>query len=110
MTLCEFMQKLAYNQKLHCYVINAYDQNHNIGRGVRRELLDEDENDELFDHLLDEVDFIRIAKDNTVVVFVRDRYFNQRLEEQYSEIQVQKWSRFDKNSRPYLFSSELEEF
>ncbi len=85
MTLCELLQKTKYNQKFYCYVTNNYDQNLSIGAGVRQELLDEEINEDLFWHLLDEVEMITVAADGALVVRTVDKYFNTPLQEQFDK-------------------------
>ena len=50
MILYDILRVTRYWQRFCCYVTNAYDQNVPIGFGTRRELLDEEQNDELFDY------------------------------------------------------------
>lgn len=110
MTLCELLQKTKYNQKFYCYVTNNYDQNLSIGAGVRQELLDEEINEDLFDHLLDEVEMITVAADGALVVRTVDKYFNTPLQEQFNKEYAAKWNPLDKSSRPFKFSCELEDW
>ena len=83
MTLYDILRVTRYWQRFCCYVTNAYDQNVPIGFGTRRELLDEEQNDELFDYLMCNVDSITVTKDKALLVRVRDEHYNQPLEEQY---------------------------
>ena len=110
MTLYDVWQTTRYYQKFYCYVSNAFDQHYPIGTGVRRELLDEDENDEFFNHLMDEVYIISVAKDGGLVIQTIDKHYNERLEEQYSLSDTNKWNILDPSSRPYKTSTELEDW
>lgn len=110
MTLCELLQKTQYDQKFYCYVTNEFNQNLPIGEGTRSELLNEEINDDLFFHLLDEIDLITIAYDGALVVRTVDKYYKTPLQEQFDKKYVEKWNTLDKSSRPFKFSCELEDF
>ena len=71
MILYDILRVTRYYQKFCCYLTNAYDQNVPIGFGTRRELLDEEQNDELFDYLMCDVDSITVAKDKSLLIRVR---------------------------------------
>lgn len=109
MTLCELLQKTRYDQKFYCYVTNIYDQNLPIGSGERKELLNEEINDDLFYHLLDEVDMITVSSDGALVIRTVDKYFKTQLQDQFDKDYVAKWNNLDKSSRPFKFSCELED-
>lgn len=64
MTLYDILRVTRYYQKFCCYIVNAYDQNVPIGFGTRSELLDE----ELFDHLMCDVDSITVTKDKSLLI------------------------------------------
>ena len=92
MTLYDILQVTRYDQEFAVYVTNVYDQNIAVGFGKRAELLNECENELLFDHLVDKVDMLRISKDGKIiVVFVKDKYYKKRAEKQYSKSQVERW-------------------
>ena len=108
MTLYELLRITLCDQRFVVFVTNDYDQNLFVGIGTRAELLDESENDELFDHLMDKIDIMEISKDGkTLIVFVRDDNFEKRVEELYLQDYVEKWDIHDENTRPYLFTSEV---
>lgn len=109
MNLCELLQHTRYDQKLYIYVTNIYGQNYCIGRGVRTELFDEDNFDELLYHLLDEISLITVANDKSLVVKVTDKHVNEPLENQYSEDYTKRWDPRDPDSRPFLYDCELED-
>ena len=108
MTLYDILRITRYWQKFCCYVTNSYDQNVPIGFGTRRELLDEEQNDELFDYLMCNVDSITVTKDKALLVRVRDEHYNQRLEEQYEC--TGGWKVSDPKTRPFKFSNEMEDW
>ena len=110
MNLCELLQKTKYNQKFYCYVTNNYDQNIRIGMGERKELLDEDINESLFSHLLDDVEMITVAADGALVVRTIDENFEIPLQEQFDKGYVERWNSMDESSRPFKFSCELEDW
>lgn len=108
MTLYDVLRVTKYYQTFCCYVTNAYDQNVPIGFGTRRELLDEEINDELFDYLMCDIDSIAVTKDKSLLIRVRDEHYNQRLEEQYEC--TGGWKVSDPATRPFKFSSEMEDW
>lgn len=108
MTLYDILRVTRYWQKFCCYVTNVYDQNVPIGFGTRRELLDEEQNDKLFDYLMCDVDSISITKDKSLLIRVRDEHYNHPLEEQYECTGA--WKVSDPVTRPFKFSGEMEDF
>lgn len=110
MNLCELLQKTKYDQKFYCYVTNCYGQNLPIGSGTRIELLHEEINDELFWHLLDEVDSITVARDGALLIRTKDNHYDERLEEQYEDRYTKHWDKLDPSSRPYKFCMEMEDW
>lgn len=108
MILYDVLRATKYYQRFCCYVINAYDQNYPIGFGTRKELLDEEQNDELFDYLMCDVDMITVAKDGSLVIRVRNEHYNQPLEKQYEC--TGGWKVSDPATRPFKFSSEMEDW
>lgn len=108
MTLYDILRVARYWQKFCCYVTNAYDQNVPIGFGTRRELLDEEQNDELFDYLMCNIDSITVTKDKALLVRARDEHYDQRLEEQYKC--TGGWKVSDPKTRPFKFSNEMEDW
>ena len=108
MMLYDLLRITRYDQRFCCYVTNDFDQNIPIGFGVRKELLDTDQNDDFFDYLMCDIDMITVAKDGALVVRVRDEHFNQRLEEQYEC--TGGWKVSDPKTRPFKFSNEMEDW
>lgn len=107
MTLYDLMKCAKCEQIFHVYVTNIYDQNIEVGCGVRKEIMNEDLTDGI-DHLMDEVDLWYVAKSGIVVVLLRDRHFKERAETQYDESYVAKWDNLDQKTRPWKHSCELE--
>ena len=108
MILYELLRITKAEQKFVVFVTNDYGENLFVGDGTRAELLDETENEDLFDHLMDRIDIIEIAKDGkTILVFVRDENFNKRVKELYSEDYVEEWDTHNPNTRPYLYYHEI---
>ena len=110
MTLYDILRNTKYTQEFCCYVTNVYDRNLPIGFGTRKELLDEQINEDLFDYLMCEICLLTVAKDGALVVRVTDEHYNNKIEDQYSVEQTERWDRRNPGSRPYKFSSELEDF
>lgn len=110
MNLCEFIQRVQYDQYMYVYVTNIYGQNLCIGKGIRSDLLNEDLWEEFLFHLLDEVELITITADGKFVIRIKDKHFNERLESQYDENYAKKWKATDPDSRPFVFDCEMEDF
>ena len=110
MKLSEIFTITRYDQKMYIYVTNAYDQNVCLGRGTRYDIICDAENcDDILSHMLDEVDMITVTPDGGLQVLVRDRMYEKPLEKQYDKRYVAKWDNCDKSTRPFQFSSELED-
>lgn len=108
MTLLDVLRTVKYYQKLYIVVINQYGQNVCIAKGRLHEFLcDEETAFDLLDHYDDKVDMITPAKDGCFVVRIKDEHFHEPLEKQYNESYVNKWDINDKNSRPFLFDTEM---
>ena len=114
MKLWDLLSVAQFSQQFDVYVTNIYDQNLPIGKGTRAELMAQEElqtfgDDEflIFDHLQDEVDRYMIIG-SVMVVLVKDKYYEDYVENQYDERYVKTWKREDINSRPYLTSWEVE--
>jgi len=109
MTLCDILNTAQYFQKFEVYVTNAYDQNVLIGNGERQEMLDNWE--EVFDHLMDTVEYFSTEKfsDNgAIVIMLRDKHYEERLETQFSDKDyTSKWSPSDPKSRPFKYAVEI---
>lgn len=108
MTLYDLVICGMANQIYHVYICNIYDQNIFIGRGYRRDIMSEDITD-CFEYLINKIDHWSVAKDGSLVVRIRDENFENRAEQQYSPEYVAKWDVHDPKTRPWRFSSELED-
>ena len=113
MKLWDLLKVAQFSQKFNIYVTNIYDQNLPIGNGTRAELMAQEQletygKDEflVFDHLQDTVDLYFI-KGDTLVVFVFNEQYEERLEDQYDSKYVKKWDLQDKSSRPFLTMWEI---
>ena len=110
MKLSEIFTITRYDQKMYIYITNAYDQNVCLGRGTRYDIICDAENcDDILPHMLDEVDMITVTPDGGLQVLVRDAMYEKPLEEQYDKDYVVNWDNCDKSTRPFQFSSELED-
>ena len=109
MTLYDLLKTTQYDQNFFVYVTNTYDQNLLIGEGVRRQLLDEYENEECFSHLMDEVDQLTIAKDGKSFK-TKDENYQKNVKELYDEDYVKHWDSRKPETRPWRHSAELEDF
>lgn len=110
MTLYDILRATQYKQHFYVYVVNAWDQNIPVGVGTRSELLDEEENELAFDHLMDEVDMMTLCKDGAILLRLRNDTFNVRAEELYDARYVEKWDNLKPETRPWKHSCELEDF
>ena len=110
MKLCEIFSLTRYDQKMYIYVTNAYDQNVCLGRGTRYDIICDVENvDNILPHMLDEVNMVSVTPDGGMQILVRDAMYKKPLEEQYDKDYVATWKNYDKSTRPFRFSAELED-
>lgn len=110
MKLSEIFTITRYDQKMYIYITNAYDQNVCLGRGTRYDIICDAENcDDILPHMLDEVDMITVTPDGGLQILVRDAMYEKPLEEQYDKDYVVMWKSYDKSTRPFRFSAELED-
>lgn len=110
MKLSEIFTITRYDQKMYIYVTNAYDQNVCLGRGTRYDIICDVENvDNIFPHMLDEVNMVSVTQDGGMQILVRDAMYEKPLEEQYDKDYVTTWKSYDKSTRPFQFSAELED-
>ena len=103
MILWELLNCAEYFQPLSVYITNAADQNLLIGRGTRKEIVDE-EKTTVFDHMMDEVEMWRI-RNNRMLIFIRDKHFDEYVEEQFSN--SDSWGE-EPEKRPWRYSRETE--
>jgi len=112
MTLYDIVSKAQYMQVFSIYLTNAYDQNIPISRGTRSEMIenDEDNEEDFFNHLMCEVEYYHITKDEVMVIFIKDENYERNASFNYSEDYVKRWDRSDPKTRPWLFDIETEEY
>lgn len=110
MTLYDVLRVTQYTQRFYVYVTNAWDQNTPVGTGTRSELLDEEENELTFDHLMDQVEMMTLCKDGAILLRLRDDTFNILAEKQYDSRYVEKWDDLKPETRPWKHSCEMEDF
>ena len=111
MKLWDMLAASQYMQIFSIYVTNAYGQNIPIARGTQTEMQEYDLGEgDLFDHLIDEVEYFSITKKGVMVLFLRDKHYEEKAETQYSDDYVSRWDRRDPLTRPYLHSIETEEY
>lgn len=105
MTFWDILDCAQYYQQFEVYVTNAYDQNLLIGNGDREDMLS---NDTIFHHLMDKVEYFTVrGYDSTIVLFIRDKHFEELLQKQYDESYTKTWRAHDPKSRPFKYSSEI---
>ena len=112
MTLYDLISCAQYDQEFSIYLLNSYDQNLPIARGTRGAMLKrdtEDNDEELFRHLMDKVEYFCVRK-CVVVVYVRDDTFDKKMQDQYPQDYVERWDIHDPKSRPFLFTRETEQY
>ncbi len=106
MNLAGLLMCLEYDQVLHIYVRNTFDQNVPLVEGTQRQYIDYEEDDVVF-HLNDLINVIRIVKDGSLEIILQDEHYEERLETQYDAKYVAKWDALDPQTRPYKHSIEL---
>lgn len=111
MKLWDILEASQYMQIFSIYVTNVYDQNIPVARGTLSEMQYYDLDDgELFCRLMDDVEYFHITKKGVMVLFIRDKHYEERAESQYSENYVKIWDRRDPLTRPFLFGIETEQY
>lgn len=60
-------------------------------------------------HMLDEVNMVSVTPNGGMQILVRDAMYKKPLEEQYDKDYVATWKNYDKSTRPFRFSAELED-
>ena len=105
MTLWNMLNVCPCNQEFDIYVNNAYDQNIIVASGSADDLRT---NLEVFDHLMEEVEHYEVEPDGVIVILTKNSDFEKRAEELYSGDYVERWDRFNPNSRPWRFSIEID--
>lgn len=107
-TLHNLLTSCQYPQVFFIYRTNDYDQNILLAYGTKQEMLEDDETSfDLLNHINDIVDYWTIREDGAMFVRLR---MDEKAEDQWQEVYVKKWDRFNPKTRPYLFSAELDDF
>ena len=104
MKLWDMLSACKYWQEFDIYVGNDYLQNISVAAGEADDLR---RDEEVFDHLMDDVDRYSIEPDGTVVVILKNEMYETRAEEQYSKDYVKRWDRHDPTTRPWLNPLEI---
>ena len=111
MKLWDILEASQYMQIFSIYVTNVYDQNIPIARGTLADMQRYNINDgEFFVHLMDDVEYFHITEKGVMVLFIRDKHYEEKAEEQYHKDYVMRWDRYDPMKRPYLHTIETEEY
>lgn len=107
-TLHNLLTTCLYNQVFFIYRLNNYDENILLAYGTKQEMLESDDcNFELLSHINDTVDYWTIRKDGAMFVRLE---MEGRVEDLYDDDYVKEWKRFDRKTRPYLYSTEIDDF
>ena len=107
-TLHNLLVSCQYPQVFWIYLSNNYDENILLAKGTKREMFgDADIMYDLIEHINDPVSYWSIREDGAM--FVR-LCMDEKAEKQFSDDYVQRWDRFNPKTRPYLFSSEMDDF
>lgn len=111
MKLWDILEASQYMQVFSVYVTNVYGQNIPIARGTLLEMwrFDPEWESNLFYHMMDDVHYFHITGNGIMVLYIRDKHYEEPIEKQYSEDYVKRWDKNDPMKRPYLFYSETEE-
>lgn len=113
MKLWDILNASQYDQVFSIYKQNCYDQNIPIARGTRPQMLDMDaevNEEDLFRHMMHEVEYFSINKDGVMVIFLKSENYEGRVEDEYSSEAVERWDRGDPKTRPWLHGIETEEY
>lgn len=106
-TLHNLITSCQFPQVFYIYRTNDYDQNILLARGTKQEMLEDEEvNFDLLEHINDIVEYWTIRQDGAMFVRLR---MAERAEDLYLKDYVEKWGR-NPNSRPWLYSAELDDF
>ena len=112
MKLWDILEASQYMQIFSIYVTNIYGQNIPIARGTLSEMwrFDPEWEGDLFYHMMDDVHYFHVTKNGVMVLYIRDKHYEEPLAKQYFEDYVKQWDKNDPMKRPYLFNSETEEY
>ena len=107
-TLHNLLTSCQYPQVFWIYRTNDYDQNILLAKGTKNEILaDEEMSFELLEHINDVVEYWTIREDGAMFVRLR---MDEKAESLWSDNYVSKWDRHNPTRRPYLYSSEMDDF
>ena len=107
-TLHNLLTSCQHCQVFWIYRMNDWDQNILLAKGTKAKMFsDEQMRPELIDHINDTVEYWTIREDGAM--FVR-LIMEDRAEDQYQDIYVKRWDRWNPASRPYLMSAEMDDF
>lgn len=106
MQLIALLKTINYDQLLHIFITNNYDQNVIIFDDQLQNFNFSD-NSDLFDNLDDEVDQIIVNYDHSLTIMIKNQHFEEPLEKQYFPKYVEKWKDNNPDTRPYLDSCEI---
>lgn len=101
MTLYEMLDCTKYYQKVWIYEHNAYDQNMPIFKGTVEDARGDTEHTWMY--LMCQVDHYDCTT-GTLVIMVKDEYYEKRLEEHYGF--SSRWGK-ERSERPWLYSLEV---
>lgn len=106
--LMDFLSTCRYDQHFFIYETNDYDQNVLLGKGTLEELRENDEFD--LEYLTSEIEIWQIRDDGTMFIQVEGNTPSRMRQEGYPKEYVKRWDNYDPNTRPWLYSAELDCF
>lgn len=104
MILYDMLNCTYYYQKVWIYVTNVYDQNMLVFKGTVQEA--RGDADSTWDFLTCEVDHYSLEECGILLITVKNKYYEERLETQYT--QSDRWGK-KKEERPYLYWNEIKQ-
>ena len=107
MILWDILKTTAYSTKICVFAMNAYDQNIPVFRGTVGDARCDGENEYCcFDYMTAEVE-IMCLQNNIIDIRVKANEYDKLVEDCYDRKYVESWKRYDKSTRPYLYSAEI---
>lgn len=112
MRLYELMHASVYYNVYFIYARNEFGECFKIDEGTWIEMLNDPDGEyNLWWHCGDEVDQWLVTPHGNIIVYVRDKQYKVPAKERgYREGYMEKWDRFDPNTRPYRYTLETEEY
>lgn len=105
--LIDFLSTCQYEQNFFIYETNDYDQNVLLSRGTIEDI----RNDEFgLEYLTCVVETWRIREDGTLFILIEGNHPERPRQKEYSEEYVAEWDNLDPDTRPWLYSAELDYF